>query len=130
MKTFPPLEATMIRVANGDYNLYDALAGDPILLGSVQRDRVPEAIRSHRQTVHACVYAIVLDRAFSATNTDAAYEALKIVQTALACARDGVPYIHPKHGDMRLEEVKYVFVDPVVQQREELKCRVSPSLTR
>ena len=46
-------------------------------------------------------------------------EALKFVQYALACDRDGEKIIHPIHGELCLEEVKYCVVDPVI---EELAC--------
>ena len=40
--------------------------------------------------------------------------ALCDVQAALACHRDGVTYRHPVHGQIALEEVKYLIVDPVI----------------
>jgi len=44
-----------------------------------------------------------------------ALEALRQVQIALACHRDGEAYIHPEHGELCLEEVKYCVVDPVIE---------------
>jgi hypothetical protein len=52
------------------------------------------------------------------------------VQVALACYRDGLPYIHPEHGELRLEEVKYCIVDPLCGNDEEevrAKAKVCPS---
>lgn len=43
------------------------------------------------------------------------------VQTALACFRDGRPYISPEHGELRLEEVKYCIVDPLCGNDEEVE---------
>lgn len=40
--------------------------------------------------------------------------ALTVVQTALACHRDNQPYVHPEHGRLALEEVKYLIVDPAL----------------
>ncbi len=44
-----------------------------------------------------------------------ARDALLCVQEALAAFRDGVPYVHPTHGQLSLEEVKYVLVDPALE---------------
>ena len=43
-------------------------------------------------------------------------DALKFVQYALACFRDNEPIIHPEHGELYLEEVKYCVVDPVLEE--------------
>ena len=48
------------------------------------------------------------------TNTQKFREALLQVQNALACDRDGIPYVHPEHGEITLEEVKYLVVDKVL----------------
>lgn len=45
-------------------------------------------------------------------------EALEQVRDALACHRDGETYVHPEHGELCLEEVKYCVVDPVLEKRE------------
>lgn len=45
-------------------------------------------------------------------------EALLEVQRLLACFRDKAPYVHPVHGQLALEEFKYLVVDPVVEQLE------------
>ena len=47
---------------------------------------------------------------------DTLREALKAVQDALAAHRDGIPYVHPTHGPLTLEEVKYVIVDPALAE--------------
>lgn len=45
------------------------------------------------------------------------FEALRFVQTALANFRDGLDgTLHPEHGMLKLEEVKYCVVDPVIEQ--------------
>lgn len=44
--------------------------------------------------------------------------ALGDVQAALACLRDDVDYIHPKHGKISLEEVKYLIVDPAINKAD------------
>ena len=46
------------------------------------------------------------------------YAALREVQRALACDRDGIPYAHPVHGRITLEEVKYTVVDPALSRAE------------
>jgi hypothetical protein len=43
-------------------------------------------------------------------------EALTFVQYALAQYRDNLPIIHPVHGELTLEEVKYCVVDPALDQ--------------
>lgn len=43
-------------------------------------------------------------------------DALKFVQTALANWRDEQDIIHPKHGILNLEEVKYLVVDTILEQ--------------
>lgn len=40
--------------------------------------------------------------------------ALSDVQDALAAHRDNMPYVHAMHGQITLEEVKYLIVDPVM----------------
>jgi hypothetical protein len=45
-----------------------------------------------------------------------AMKALKQVQIALACHRDNQDYVHPEHGKICLEEVKYCVVDPVCEK--------------
>jgi hypothetical protein len=45
-------------------------------------------------------------------------QVLRDVQQALACMRDGKPYIHPEHGVLTLEEVKYTIVDPAIEGAE------------
>jgi len=41
-------------------------------------------------------------------------KALRIVQDALAAFRDDQPFTLPGHGEVCLEEVKYLVVDPVL----------------
>jgi len=41
-------------------------------------------------------------------------EALEAAQAAIAAERDGDAYVHPVHGPMTLEEVKYVLIDPAL----------------
>jgi hypothetical protein len=41
-------------------------------------------------------------------------EALEQLQIALACFRDGQHYIHPTHGPIGFEELKYLVVDTAV----------------
>jgi len=50
-----------------------------------------------------------------------ALEALKQVQIALACHRDNLDYIHPQHGKICLEEVKYCIVDPAIEAIENIE---------
>jgi len=45
-------------------------------------------------------------------------EALKFVQYALAQDRDGLPIRHPEHGEICLEEVKYIVVDPALDNAD------------
>lgn len=53
----------------------------------------------------------------SYAEVERAFEALRMVQEALANWRDGedVALKHPKHGDLCLEEVKYCVVDPALE---------------
>jgi hypothetical protein len=41
-------------------------------------------------------------------------EALEQMQIALACFRDGQHYIHPVHGPLGFEELKYLVVDTAI----------------
>lgn len=44
-------------------------------------------------------------------------EALRFVQTAIANFRDGLDYtLHPGYGALKLEEVKYCVVDPIIEK--------------
>ncbi len=42
-------------------------------------------------------------------------EALEFIQTALANWRDEQPIIHSEYGELNLEEVKYLIVDPILE---------------
>jgi hypothetical protein len=44
------------------------------------------------------------------------FSALKEVQAALACFRDKKPYTHPVHGNISLEELKYLVVDTAIER--------------
>ena len=46
---------------------------------------------------------------------DELVEALKFVQTALANWRDEEDIIHPEHGKLNLEEIKYLIVDEILK---------------
>lgn len=67
-----------------------------------------------------------LETMFAMANEQAAIEeinrellaALYCVQEALACDRDNVPYVHPIHGAMAMEEVKYLIVDAAIAKAE------------
>lgn len=43
-------------------------------------------------------------------------EALTAAWNAIACHRDNVPYVHPVHGTLTLEEVKYLILDPALEK--------------
>jgi len=54
-------------------------------------------------------------------------EALQEVQKALACFRDDEQYVHPVHGELCLEEVKYVLVDAAIAKAEpNTESRIAP----
>ena len=46
-------------------------------------------------------------------------ETLRFVQLALANWRDGEDIIHPEHGILTLEEVKYLVVDPAISKAKQ-----------
>lgn len=43
-------------------------------------------------------------------------DALIQVQVAFGCLRDGQHYIHPVHGPIAIEELKYLVIDPLLEK--------------
>lgn len=52
------------------------------------------------------------------------YAALGHVQDALACYRDKAQYVHPEHGAISLEELKYLVVDPLLSGSDEVQAEL------
>ena len=66
MKTFPAFESTCLSKRNRDYVLTDPRG--EVLHGTVMPSRIPPCLRlrGSESFLHAAVYAILLDRAFTA----------------------------------------------------------------
>lgn len=114
----PPLAKEQVQVF---YNLLDAA---PRMLEMMQEtvakyDDAPDDLENMDQCVRRMKGFIAEVKPPVTTSTDDIVSALRDVQEALACIRDNKPYIHPKHGTLSPEEVKYCIVDPILESLSE-----------